>query len=44
MSSTDAMGDFNEHLKTYKGFLNLLTYSAAGTVALLVILFFSLAR
>jgi hypothetical protein len=42
MSSTDVMGDFNEHLKTYKGFLNLLTYSAAGSVAILLILLLTL--
>ncbi len=40
----DAMGDFNDHLKTYKGFLNLLTFSAAATVAILAILYLTLAR
>jgi hypothetical protein len=33
-----AVGDFDEHLKTYKGFLNLLMFSAAGSVAILVLL------
>ncbi len=37
-------GDFNDHLKTYKGFLNLIAFSAAAAVATLVILFFSLAH
>ena len=40
----DVGGDFGEHLKTYKGFLNLLVYSAAGAVATLLLLYFFLAR
>jgi hypothetical protein len=38
---TGTVGDFDEHLKTYKGFLNLLAFSAAGSVAILVILLFT---
>ena len=40
----DAGRDFNEHLKTYKGFLNLLIFATAGTVATLVLMAFFLAR
>ena len=41
-SKVDA--DYGEHLKTYKGFLNLLVYSTGGTALLLILMYFFLAR
>jgi hypothetical protein len=40
----NAGGDFADHLKTYKGFLNLLIYAAGASVATLILLYFFLAR
>jgi hypothetical protein len=40
----NAGGDFGEHLKTYKAFLNLVTYATGATVATLALLYFFLAR
>ena len=36
--------DYGDHLKTYKGFLNLLIYSAGGSVLTLILMYFFLAR
>ncbi|MGA8169686.1 MAG: aa3-type cytochrome c oxidase subunit IV [Methylocystis sp.] len=40
----NADGDFGEHLKTYKAFLNLVTFSTVATVVTLLLLYFFLAR
>ena len=40
----NADGDFGEHLKTYKAFLNLVIYTTVATVATLALLYFFLAR
>jgi hypothetical protein len=37
-------GDYGDHLKTYKGFLNLLIYATAGSVLTLILMYFFLAR
>ena len=40
----DAGADYSDHLKTYKGFLNLLIYATAGSVLTLILMYFFLAR
>ncbi len=40
----NADGDFGEHLKTYKAFLNLVLYTTVATAATLALLYFFLAR
>ena len=40
----NAGGDYGDHLKTYKGFLNLLIYTAGGSVLTLILMYFFLAR
>jgi hypothetical protein len=40
----NADGDYRDHLKTYKAFLNLLIYATGGTVLTLILLYFFLAR
>jgi|GEM_PF-2927663 hypothetical protein len=40
----NAGGDYGDHLKTYKGFLNLLIYATGASVLTLILLYFFLAR
>ncbi len=40
----DAGGDYGDHLKTYKAFLNLLIYATGGSVLTLILMYFFLAR
>jgi hypothetical protein len=40
----NAGGDYGDHLKTYKAFLNLLIYASGATVLTLILLYFFLAR
>ena len=40
----NAGGDYRDHLKTYKAFLNLLIYASGGTALTLILLYFFLAR
>jgi hypothetical protein len=40
----NAGGDYGDHLKTYKGFLNLLIFATGGSVLTLIIMYFFLAR
>jgi len=39
-----AGGDFEEHMKTYRGFLRFLTVGAIATFVSLALLYFFLAR
>jgi hypothetical protein len=40
----NADGDYGDHLKTYKGFLNLLIYATGGSALTLTLMYFFLAR
>ena len=40
----DAGADYGDHVKTYKGFVNLLIYATGGTVLILILMYLFLAR